>query len=85
MTATSLQLRSGPSRSAACHALSYTAEHLKTRSWEFEPRAIVIFRCPYVGEVTHWAGRALCDGIVLDLSGMNAVADLSVRKGAFHA
>jgi hypothetical protein len=46
------QQLSGPSRSVARRVLSCTAEHLKTRSWEFEPRAIVIFRCPYVGEVT---------------------------------
>ncbi|MFZ1088393.1 MAG: hypothetical protein WAN75_03860 [Xanthobacteraceae bacterium] len=52
MTDTPPQRRSGPSRSAASHAQSFTAEHLKTRSWEFEPRASAIFRCPYVAEVT---------------------------------
>ncbi len=75
MTDTPPQLRSGPSRSAACLALSCTAEYLKTRSWEFEPRAIVIFRCPYVGEVT--IGLAAGRRVISQLTGLliNAVKD----------
>ncbi len=37
------------------------------------PRAIAIFHCRCAAEDDDWAGRALCDGIVIDPSRMRGV------------
>src|ERR1700733_15523029 len=61
------------SRSGACRALSSTAGRLRTCASPFEPRACGL-PLSVRGGGDDWTGRALCDGVVIDLGGMRSVA-----------
>jgi hypothetical protein len=66
--------RSGRSRWVPCRVPSFTAGRPKTFNWPFERRAIAVCRCRCGGGGHHWAGFALCAGIVIDVGGMNGVS-----------
>jgi FAD/FMN-containing dehydrogenase len=67
------QQRSGQSRSAACRAPSSTAGRRQTSNRRIRAAREVDLPLAVRGGGHDWAGRALCDGIVIDLSGMNDV------------
>ena len=52
---------------------SFTAKRLKTSSCPLASHAIAVFPLSVRGGGHDWAGRALCAGVVIDLSRMNGV------------
>ena len=82
MTATPPQRRSGQSRSAACRALSSTAGQPEDVQSAIRAARDCDLPLSVRGGGHDWAGRALCDGIVIDLSGMNGVVVASDNRTA---
>ena len=81
MSGTLRQQESGQSRSGACLVPSSTAGHQKMSSRQFEPRNCDL-PLSVRGGGHDWARRALCDGIVIDLSAMNGVVVGSDKRTA---
>jgi len=80
MTATRQRPRSGRSRSVQCRGRSRTAARRKTCKSADPGRArLRSGRSRYVAGGHDWAGRALCDGIVIDLTAMKRCVNVEPR------